>query len=395
MGRPEDRVRRSPSASGPRDDGVTEQRSGGRAKSPLWAKLLLTLGVLLTVTSTAVILGGRALIANVSASIPQQTLLPVEVRATGTTIEGPLNILLLGMDERAKQEDTIRTDTMIIAHVPANHDAIYLVSLPRDWLVDVPAFQPASFAGGQRKLTEAFQIANTRDGKGDLSPAGRQRGVSLTAQTISQLVPGGGLRFNAVALIDFKGFEGMVRAIDGVEMCVDQDTTSLHYDDKGNYVSDTNRAGVKPKTYRKGFCGAMRPWEALDYVRQRKSLPNGDYDRQRHQQQFLHAVFEKMTSRQVLTDIGGFNELKSAAGQLFTLDLNGIALEDWIFSLRHLGAEDIQLVQQNAGKVNPARIGGVDYEIITETNRELLTAVREDRVFEFLSQHPDWIARLQ
>jgi len=43
-------------------------------------------------------------------------------------------------------------------------------------------------------------------------------------------------------------------------------------------------------------CRHLQPWEALDYVRQRENLPLGDYDRQRHQQQFMDAVFKQLAT---------------------------------------------------------------------------------------------------
>ena len=46
--------------------------------------------------------------------------------------------------------------------------------------------------------------------------------------------------------------------------------------------------------FRKG-CRQMAPWEALEYSRLRHST-NGDYDRQRHQQQLLRAMAKKATS---------------------------------------------------------------------------------------------------
>jgi anionic cell wall polymer biosynthesis LytR-Cps2A-Psr (LCP) family protein len=175
-------------------------------------------------------------------------------------------------------------------------------------------------------------------------------------------------------------------------MCVDEQTTTLHYNSDGVYVSDNHKSSEKMKVYKKG-CYHLKPWEALDYVRQRKGLDHGDYDRQRHQQQFLFAIFRKLTSKQVLTDVGKVQDLTKAAGKLFTLDLNGVPLEDWLFSFKHIGAEDIQLIQQNAGKVNGQKINGVSYEIVTQTNVDLLKAVQQDKVYNFLTRHPDWLVR--
>ena len=136
--------------------------------------------------------------------------------------------------------------------------------------------------------------------------------------TINQLVPGG-LRFNGAAIINFDGFLKVLEAIDGVDMCVDQETRSMHYDINGvewNYKSVPKNI---QKVYEVG-CYPMQAWEALDFSRQR-DFPNGDYTRQRHQQQLLMAILKKVTSKGVLTDLGKVLELQKAAGDLFTLDL--------------------------------------------------------------------------
>jgi len=378
-------------APGDEDDDAPPAK---RRRDPLWAKLCLIGGALLMVVSGGVIVGGKALIASATSGIEQANLIPEEVRAVGNTIEGPLNILLLGMDSRAGKADQIRTDTIIIAHIPADHSAIYMISLPRDTRVEVPAFPASGYPGGTQKLTEAFAVGNrTKVGqKGDLSKAGRERGVALMATTINKLVPGG-IKFNAVALIDFAGFQKLVEALGGIYMCIDQKTTSLHYDAGGVYVSDVTKSRkIKPKVYEVG-CRNLKPWEALDFVRQREFQPNGDYDRQRHQQQFLQAVFKKLLSKETLTDVGKFNQLKTAAGELFTLDLNGIAIEDWLFSFKHLRAEDMQLIQTNGGTYSSLNINGVSYQTLNDTSMELLEAVKQDKVYEFLVKHPDWIAK--
>jgi LCP family protein required for cell wall assembly len=302
------------------------------------------------------------------------------------------------MDERANSTSLIHTDSIIIVHVNAAHDSVSLVSLPRDAEVEAPAYPASEFRGGTAKLGEVFSIANrTRDNEsrwvGDPTTAGRQRGVGLVAQTISNLVPSG-FRFNAVAIINHAGFRRLVTAMGGVHMCIDERVVSDHYNTSGEYVTVTVARGIPGYVYERG-CRTLQPWQALDYVRQRKhmELGDGDYGRQRHQQQFLHAVFKQLLSRQTLTDVGKFNELRAAAGELLTLDLGGVPVIDWIYSFKGLDASDVSLVRTNGGKYATKVIGGQSYEILTAESRELLKAVQSDRVYDFLVEHPDWIAK--
>lgn len=386
------RYRRYRRGGGRDDDDYDDppRRLAGR-RGPRWAKVCLILGSLLMVVSGVAVVGGKAVTAWLTGGIHQENLLGEE-RAEGKNIDGPVNILLLGMDERANSEAQIRTDSIIIAHVTANRDAVYLISLPRDTRVEVPAFPPSSFLGAPMKLTEAFAVGNANSqGKGDPSLEGRQRGVQLMARTINGLIPGG-LKFNAVALINYTGFKALVEALGGVDMCIDEKVVSLHYDRNGKYVSDTIKKGIPGYTYNPG-CRHLLPWEALDYVRQREGLPHGDYDRQRHQQQFLFAVFKQLLSKGTLTDVTKFGALKSAAGELLTLDLGNTSLADWVFSFKNIRSNDIVMVKTNGGNYTSQTIDNKSYEVLSPESIKLMQALHDDKIYDFLVTHPDWIAR--
>src|SRR5581483_4252058 len=93
-------------------------------------------------------------------------------------ITGAVNVLLVGIDTRPDQAvDTSRSDSIIVLHVPATHDHAYLVSLPRDTLVRIPADAKAGYAGGENKINAAFMYGSQRGG-------GVAGGVSLLAATI-------------------------------------------------------------------------------------------------------------------------------------------------------------------------------------------------------------------
>jgi LCP family protein required for cell wall assembly len=355
-------------------------------------------GATLAMLSGAFVTSSVVVSAYAESSIPQESLLSNDLRATGKSIDGPLNILLLGMDQRTNSTDTIRADSIIIVHVNAAHDEVSLVSLPRDGRVRIPAYPATNFNGGMLKLTDAFAYGNRMRGPnggwvGDPTAAGRRRGVELMARTLDQLVPGG-LRFNAVAIINYGGFQKLVQALGGIRLCVDERVVSDHFDSTGHYVGRTTDNGIKGYVYERG-CRDFLPWEALDYVRQRKhlELQDGDYGRQRHQQQFLYAVFKKLLSSETLTDVGKVGALRDAAGDLLTVDLGGVPLLDWLFSFRNLRASDVTLIKTNAGKYATLRQDGQDFEQITTETVRLLEAVRTDRVASFLLEHPDWIAR--
>jgi len=139
-------------------------------------------------------------------------------------------------------------------------------------------------------------------------------------------------------------------------------------------------------------CRRMSPELALDYSRIRYGLPNTDYDRQRHQQQLLKAIAKEATSKGMLTDLGKLNRVIKAAGRAFVLDTGGVKIEDFLFTLKGVAANDLVMIRTNRGTFNGGKIDGVSYEHLSQESMSMLQAVREGRLFEFLVQHPEFQA---
>jgi LCP family protein required for cell wall assembly len=350
---------------------------------------MLIVGAVLMVLSGILVVSDKVFSSVANSTVTQEDLLPQPMKEAGKNIAGAVNILMLGMDERQNSTDTIRTDSIIIAHITAAHDKVYLISLPRDTMVNVPAYPASGFRGGTLKLTESFAVGNMNSkGQGDDTAAGRKRGVGLLLQAIDTLIPG--ITLNGVSMINFVGFQKMVEAMGGVDMCIDERVESVHYARSGKYMGEDIYGGPG-YVYNPG-CRHLQPWEALDYVRQRENLPHGDYDRQRHQQQFIMAMFKQLASAGTLTDIGKFSALKNALGQLLTLDLNNTDITDWIFSFKSLRPADVTLVQTNGGNYASKDVDGKSFQVLSPDSQQLMQALKADQIAGFLSLHPDWIA---
>ncbi|MEV6932274.1 LCP family protein [Dactylosporangium sp. NPDC051485] len=297
----------------------------------------------------------------------------------GIDAEPGRNILLVGLDARPGEDRaTSRADTVIVVHVTAAGDKAYLVSLPRDTRVAIPGH-------GTDKLNAAFAFG----------------GFELLARTVQQIT---GLVFDAGAIIDFAGLRKVVDAVGGVELCVDEETTSVHvgWDANGKETAPYRLippsfrperiAGVRPQVYPVG-CRRFAGWEALDYVRQRELIPDGDYGRQRHQQQLLRALAEKITSAGVLANPIALHRAIGAVGDSLTFDGNGASITDWIVRLRAIGPDDLTLLRTNGGRFHTERRDGRDYENLDETTGELFAAARADRLDGFAARNPDWVIR--
>jgi LCP family protein required for cell wall assembly len=391
----------SPAGSPP--SGRTTRR--GRRRDPLWARLMVIFGALLMLTSGVAIFGSKLIFAEATKSVSRQNLLGAAGQNRAhVSINGAKNILLVGIDARAGQNpsELIRADSIMILHIPAAHDQGYLVSLPRDSLVKIPAYNngKVKYSGGQDKINAAFAFG----GQGLTGNDARSHGFELLAKTIQNLT---GITFDAGAIVDFQGFQQVVEVLGGVTMYVDEKTTSIHLgtDNKtGKYaepfhVNDDGTVGraipgVTPKVYDVGVHD-FAPYEALDYVRQRDLLANGDFDygRQRHQQQFLKAIFKKIFSTGTLTDPTKLSKVLDVVGKAMTVDDGGVPLEDWIFAMKGISPNDLITIKTNDGQFNPSKFNGVDVEILNDTSMQLLHSVQSDSVDTFVREHPDWVSQ--
>lgn len=358
-----------------------------KRKDPLWAKSIVVVGALLMVLSGAGIVGSKWLISSTTSAVTQQDLLGGTKKSAaegGNSLDGPIDLLLMGVDARARWAvDDLHADTIIVLHIPASHDQAYLVSIPRDTEVQVPPFAKSRYAGGTAKATEAFFHGAQNGG-------GWQGGAQLMAQTLKNAT---GISFDGAAIIDFNGFKGVIDALDGVNMCVDQRVKSHHMayvDGKATWLSEARRTGRMKTIWHEKGCKDMEGWEALDYARQRYGLTNGDYDRQRHQQQLIKAIAKKASGSGVMTNPIKVNNLIKSAGKAFVLDTGGVPVADFIFTLKGVAANDLVLLRTNNGTFAGNTRGR---ETLTDQSREMFAAVRQDRLADYIVSNPGVIAK--
>jgi LCP family protein required for cell wall assembly len=378
----------------------------GRRRSPVWARWLIGVGALLLVVSGGAIVAARLMVASATNAIQQESLLGgaqgAEERAHAQ-ITGAKNILLVGLDTRPSWANTgelSRSDSIILVHIPADRSGAYMISLPRDSYVRIPAYDNGAqrYPGGRNKINSAFAYGS----RGLTGAAAESHGFELLALTVKNLT---GITPDAAAIIDFSGFTKVLQVLGSVCMYVDEDVTSIHIghtaDGKQAVPYKTDSSGANPRKvpgvtanfYPKGnHC--FTPTQALDYARQRDLLANhdSDYGRQRHQQQLLKAIL-KQTVHEGLTSPTKLPGLLSAIGKTMTVDSGGISLEDWAFAMKGINPDRITTLKTNDGKFNSRSVPGIgDVEILDPTSMAMLKAARNDDLAAFVAAHPTWVA---
>ncbi|KAA1427456.1 hypothetical protein F0U47_08275 [Nocardioides antri] len=256
---------------------------------------------------------------------------------------GALNVLLVGVDgrgddvrERIQDGETgILSDTMMIWHLSEDHQTSQVVSVPRDSWVDVPGH-------GQAKINAAFSWG----------------GPELLVETLEDTLD---IYIDHVAIVDFEGFRDITETLGGVEIeMADGSTENLEGE------------------------------EALAYVRERKSLPRGDFDRINRQQNFL---------RQVLWDITRTGTRSNPVTMTNLIgDLSKLLLLDDDFDDGEIRSLGLEIVRKGAGEIDWMTVptdgtgtsadGQSIVNLDVERARELFEAISKDEFEEYRKDNP-------
>lgn len=244
-----------------------------------------------------------------------------------------LNILVLGSDYRdaaamaAEGEDTagMRADTTIVVHVSADRQRVELVSIPRDSLVSIPSCQMSdgstTRARSQAMINEAFAIG--WDNGGDLASAAACSGRAIQENT--------GLTIDHFVVVDFGGFQSMVNAIGGVDICIPKDL----YDP---YTGLTLSAGQQ----------VLSGEDAFKFARARHgNVGDGsDIARIGNQQRLIAAIVNQVFSRDVMTSAPTLLQFLGAATSSLTIDsaLDLQSLTGLAWSARSVRLDDITIL---------------------------------------------------
>jgi LCP family protein required for cell wall assembly len=170
-----------------------------------------------------------------------------------------LNLLFIGSDARPYETAAgfdARADTLLFASLDPAMPKAFVISIPRDSLVDIPGY-------GQDKINAALAYG----------------GITLLTETVSQLLH---QSIQYYVTLHFESFARVVDILGGVELNVD---TRMYYP----------REGINLYPGLQHLDGE----QSLAFVRFR-FYPLGDIDRVQHQQEFLRAFMDQHLNLQIV-----------------------------------------------------------------------------------------------
>jgi LCP family protein required for cell wall assembly len=271
-----------------------------------------------------------------------------------------LTFLLIGLDTRSEVATTgkdakapewrygaSRSDTMMLLHLSADRQDASVVSLARDTWVHVPGH-------GRAKLNAAYSWG----------------GPALAVRTVQQLT---NVRVDHLAVIDWHGFRKLTDAVGGVDITVPHDIP-------GRGDAPAYRAGTHH----------MNGEQALAYVRERKGLPRGDFDRTHRQQNFLRALMRQVLSSGTLSSPSTVSALLDSVGDVVSVDdgLSNSGLYDLVWSLRGLRTPDVRFL--NAPVAGLDMIDGQSVVLLDRAKAApLWKAIRDDDMAGYFASHHD------
>jgi LCP family protein required for cell wall assembly len=274
------------------------------------------------VTAVSVLVLGVTGTAWVQARELQDGLTTADVLDPDAAATSDQNILLVGLDTRTDAHgdplpqpllDALHagsstdggddTDTMIVLHVPADGSAVTAISIPRD------SYVALADGYGTHKINSAYSRA-AQSARADLGAKGvsgaplevqaAAAGARTAIRTVEHLT---GLTITHYAAINLAGFSALSQAVGGVPVCL---SAAVH----DTYSGADFAAGQQ----------TVQGAKALEFVRQRHGLPNGDLDRIRRQQAFLAGLASTMLSADVLANPTKLQAVITAVQGALTID---------------------------------------------------------------------------
>lgn len=274
-------------------------------------------------------------------------------KVTTGTAGKAINILLAGSDARTDEQTTgagngtdwestgQRTDSIMIVHLSGDRKSAAVMSIPRDSWVEIPG-------RGMNKINAAYSFG----------------GPKLFVATVEKLTD---IHIDHLAFVDWAGFISLTDALGGVDIT----------------LADSVQ-GVAGKSYGPGpthFNGV----DALDFVRERKSVPGGDFGRQKRQQAFLRALMTKMMDAGALKNPVKLVSVLDAITHNLSVDAGFTAGEMRGIGVDVTGLERRDVTFMSVPNAGTDMVSGQSIVVLDKDKcTQLWKAVRDDDIGKYL-----------
>lgn len=283
-------------------------------------------------------------------NLEQDNLLPAPYEGQPVKTSQAMNVLLVGADKNDNGSDG-RSDVLMVAHLSSDKRNIYLVSFPRDLWVDIAENQYVP-RRAKAKINAAYSWGR----------------APLAVRTVEELTQA---KIDHTAEINFGGFVEMTEKLGGVT------------------VQNEHASTVREYTFPKGEITVSGD-EALAYVRQRYGLPSGDLDRAERQRAVLTGIISKATAPETLANPVKFGEILDLLSQQVVVDqtLPSSEVKALVYGLKVREPGHVHSLQAPITGFGTSR-DGQSIALVDESQMaELSTALREDRMADYLVKYP-------
>ncbi|MBB6453719.1 LCP family protein required for cell wall assembly [Salirhabdus euzebyi] len=231
----------------------------------------------------------------------------------------PLNILLMGVDER--EYDRGRSDTLMVLSVNPNTDSMQIISIPRDSRTEIVG------RGFDDKINHAYAFG----------------GTDMAIATVENFA---NIELDYYVKMNMEGLTDLVDAVGGITVNNDidwmDDSRDFHYK-KGELELD----------------GEL----AMGYVRMRYQDPNGDFGRNQRQRQVIEGIIDKGANIGSITKI---DDVLAVLGDNMQTNMNFEDMKN-IFKNYRDARKNTSNYQVTG---NGTYIGDIYYLIVSEEERK-------------------------
>ena len=214
---------------------------------------------------------------------------------------GNTNILIVGIDTRAKGSKLMNTDTIILASYNPTNNEIAMISFPRDLNVNYPN-------------TSSIGKINATYAYGEMRKSGA--GMDYLRQLIENI---SGQKIQYHVMVDLRAFITIIDLLGGVDVYVDRAFT-------GDYPTET--FGWTTVKFKQGNVH-LNGNQALQFARIRHAYPGveaSDFARARRQQKVIQGVIDKASKLENLQNTKKIFEIMGTVAN--NIKINQVTPED-------------------------------------------------------------------